>query len=65
MLNSLRRRPRLYTYTMWYGFTVKGNMSDFVHSGSVAILAPNEEKAREWFKQWNPDITLNMVTVFT
>jgi hypothetical protein len=50
---------------MWYGFTVKGNMSDFVHSGSVAILAPNEEKAREWFKQWNPDITLNMVTVFT
>lgn len=64
-MSWFKRKSRLYHYTIWYGFTVEGNVSDSMHTGSVVWLAPDAATAREWFTKKNPHVTVNMITILT
>ncbi len=55
--------PPLYEFMIWYSVKVEGTMSIHGHTGSVGVIAYNEDDARQYFTKMNPNAQINMITV--
>lgn len=62
MLNLFERKPEANWYTVWFSFTVVGNICDIGYTGEMSYLAPSADKVREWFTKANPHVNINMIT---
>ena len=56
-------KPPLYEFTIWYGVEIEGTSSVHGHTGSIGVIAKNEDDARQYFTQMNPHVQINTITV--